>query len=431
MIIEITSDDERDATLSYKLLLYGLSYESMNDIYESVYEHIKIRKRITLPAKTIKNLMGRSCVPSCGTKAIMCPVCQRLRLSNVLLCTLHEEAIPMMRCSRTCQEKISHLRATCASNVLNEALGKVRCYHGRSRGCEKNIGVRTYMEIATQLVRSEYISQFYPLRNTEWIAFNTYCYENGIHCAEVSWNTKVAMTKAGLTDIAASIREDHTQEESLLIRGFEGMSYPDSVERSVLGMSRSFIVQIQELGGDVNFDSNQSGEVGTVGDREMRHTEWYKRLNEDPEFSQLNKATIQAANTHGGTVDLTNESEESSTVSSRSNIQVSEETNGMELETNSDTLLSEIQMTTEEEIGRDGPRMSDGEDNELSDLRRKCDSPEIPSPRRSRWNIDVCFICNCQRKLAAKMLDYQMKPVNGNEFFKKKKNRKPSRRSGY
>ena len=128
---------------------------------------------------------------------------------------------------------------------------------------------------------------------------------------------------------------------------------------------------------------------------------------------------------------MTNESEESSTVSSRSNIQVSEETNGMELETDSDTLLSEIQMTTEEEIGRDGPRMSDGEDNELSDLRRKCDSPEIPSPRRSRWNIDVCFICNCQRKLAAKMLDYQMKPVNGNEFFKKKNNRKPSRRSGY
>ena len=100
------------------------------------------------------------------------------------------------------------------------------------------------------------------------------------------------MTKAGLTDIAASIREDHTQEESLLIRGFEGMSYPDSVERSVLGMSRSFIVQIQELGGDVNFDSNQSGEVGTVGDREMRHTEWYKRLNEDLEFSQLNKVII-------------------------------------------------------------------------------------------------------------------------------------------
>ena len=53
MIIEITSDDERDATLSYKLLVYGLSYESMNDIYESVYEHIKIRKRITLPTKTI------------------------------------------------------------------------------------------------------------------------------------------------------------------------------------------------------------------------------------------------------------------------------------------------------------------------------------------------------------------------------------------
>ena len=137
--------------------------------------------------------------------------------------------------------------------------------------------------------------------------------------------------KGGLTDIAASIREDHTQES--LLEGFEGMSYPDSVERSVLGMSHSFIVQIQELDGDVNFDSNQSGEVGTVGDREMRHTEWYKRLNEDPEFSQLNKATIQAANTHGGTVDLTNESEESSTVSSRSNIQVSEETNGMELET--------------------------------------------------------------------------------------------------
>ena len=96
--------------------------------------------------------------------------------------------------------------------------------------------------------------------------------------------------KSGLTDIAASIREDHTQQS--LLEGFEGMSYPDSVERSVLGMSHSFIVQIQELDGDVNFDSNQSGEVGTVGDREMRHTEWYKRLNEDPEFSQLNKATI-------------------------------------------------------------------------------------------------------------------------------------------
>ena len=181
----------------------------------------------------------------------------------------------------------------------------------------------------------------------------------------------------------------------------------------------------------MNFDSNQSGEVGTVGDREMRHTEWYKRLNEDPEFSQLNKATIQAANTHGGTVDLTNESEESSTVSSRSNIQVSEETNGMELETDSDTLLSEIQMTTEEEIGVDGPQMSDSEDDGSSGLRRKRDSPEMPPPRRSRWNIDVCFICSRQRKLAAKMVDYQTKPANGSEFFKKKKNRKPSRRSGY
>ena len=75
--------------------------------------------------------------------------------------------------------------------------------------------------------------------------------------------------------------------------------------------------------------------------------------------------------------------------------------------------------------------MSDSEDNELSGLRRKCDSPEIPPPRRSRWNIDVCFICSRQRKLAAKMVDYQTKPANGSEFFKKKKNRKPSRRSGY
>ena len=90
----------------------------------------------------------------------------------------------MMHCSRTYPEKISHLRVICASNVLNEVLGKVRSYHGQLRGCEKNIGVRTYMEIATQLVRSEYISQFYLLRNTEWIAFNTYCYENGIHCAK-------------------------------------------------------------------------------------------------------------------------------------------------------------------------------------------------------------------------------------------------------
>ena len=88
MIIEITSDDERDATLSYKLLLYGLSYESMNDIYESVYEHIKIRKRITLPAKTIKNLMGRSCVPSCGTKAIMCPVCQIMAIQCFIVFSL-------------------------------------------------------------------------------------------------------------------------------------------------------------------------------------------------------------------------------------------------------------------------------------------------------------------------------------------------------
>ena len=92
--------------------------------------------------------MGRSCIPSCGTKAIMCPVCQRLWLSNVLLCTLYEETIPMMHCSRTCQEKISHLRIICASSVLNETMGKVRYYHGWSCGCEKNIGVRTYMEIA-------------------------------------------------------------------------------------------------------------------------------------------------------------------------------------------------------------------------------------------------------------------------------------------
>ncbi len=83
-----------------------------------------------------------------------------------------------MRCSRTCEGKISYLRAICATNVLNEALSMVRCNHDCSHGCKKNIGVRTYLEIATQLVRSECISEFYPLKNTEWIAFNTYCYEN-------------------------------------------------------------------------------------------------------------------------------------------------------------------------------------------------------------------------------------------------------------
>ena len=145
-----------------------------------------------------------------------------------------------MRCWRSCEGKISYLRAICVTNVLNEALSKVRCNHDRSRGCEKNIGVRTYLEIATQLVRSEYISEFYPLKNTEWVAFNTYCYENGVHCAEVAWNTKIAMTKAGLTDIAASIRKDEREEENLLLQGFEQMSNPNSVERSVLGMSRSY-----------------------------------------------------------------------------------------------------------------------------------------------------------------------------------------------
>ena len=162
----------------YKLLIYGLSYDSMNDIYECIHEHIKVRKKIILPRAIIKSHLARRCVPSCGTKATMCPVCQILRLSNVLLCILPEVVIPLMRCSRTCEGKISYLRAICATNVLNEALSMVRCNPDRSRGCEKNIGVSTYLEIATQLVRSEYISEFYPLKNKDWIAFNTYCYEN-------------------------------------------------------------------------------------------------------------------------------------------------------------------------------------------------------------------------------------------------------------
>ena len=162
MIEEVTSDDKRDAELVYKLLIYGLSYDSMNDIYECIHEHIKVKKKIILPRAIIKSLLARSCVPSCGTKATMCPVCQRLRLSNVLLCTLHEDAIPLIRCSRTCEGKISYLRAICATNVLNEALSMVRCNHDHSRGCKMNIGVRTYLEIATQFVRSEYISEFYP-----------------------------------------------------------------------------------------------------------------------------------------------------------------------------------------------------------------------------------------------------------------------------
>ena len=56
----------------------------------------------------------------------------------------------------------------------------------------------------------------------------------------MAWNTKIAMTKAGLTDIAASIRKDEREEENLLLKGFEQMSNPNSVERAVLGMSRSY-----------------------------------------------------------------------------------------------------------------------------------------------------------------------------------------------
>ena len=70
-----------------------------------------------------------------------------------------------MRCWRSCEGKISYLRAICATNVLNEALSMVRCNHDHSRGCKMNMGVRTYLEIATQFVRSEYISEFYPLKN--------------------------------------------------------------------------------------------------------------------------------------------------------------------------------------------------------------------------------------------------------------------------
>ena len=84
MIEEVTSDDKRDAELVYKLLNYGLSYDSKNDIYECIHEHIKVRKKIILPRALIKSLLARSCVSSCGTKATMCPVCQKLRLSNVL-----------------------------------------------------------------------------------------------------------------------------------------------------------------------------------------------------------------------------------------------------------------------------------------------------------------------------------------------------------
>ena len=55
----------------------------------------------------------------------------------------------------------------------------------------------------------------------------------------MAWNTKIAITNAGLTDIAASIRKDERKEKHLL-QGFEQMSNPNSVERAVLGMSHSY-----------------------------------------------------------------------------------------------------------------------------------------------------------------------------------------------
>ena len=48
MIEEVTSDDKRDADLVYKLLMYGLSYDSMNDIYDCIHEHITVKKKIIL-----------------------------------------------------------------------------------------------------------------------------------------------------------------------------------------------------------------------------------------------------------------------------------------------------------------------------------------------------------------------------------------------
>lgn len=59
-------------------------------------------------------------------------------------------------------------------------------------------------------------------------------------------------------------------------------------------------------------NTNELSDRRGAGDREMRNTEWYERLNEDPEFSQFSTATILAESGKRRTINESNENEGSS-----------------------------------------------------------------------------------------------------------------------
>lgn len=79
------------------------------------------------------------------------------------------------------------------------------------------------------------------------------------------------------------------------------------------------------LGELASVNTNASSDRRGAGDREMRNTEWYERLNEDPEFSQFSTATILAESGKRKTINESNESNENEGSSMESRMRTTQE----------------------------------------------------------------------------------------------------------
>lgn len=167
-------------------------------------------------------------------------------------------------------------------------------------------------------------------------------------------------------------------------------------------------------------NTNELSDRRGAGDREMRNTEWYERLNEDPEFSQFSTATILAESGKRKTINESNENEGSLMESRMRTTQEGEDSSVMETETQSELSLSETPLTTEEERNTELTGITDSEDG-WDDKKRRIDTQEMPPPRRSRYSLFVSLIHSRHRHLTPKMLSYQLNAANGGRIHKKKK----------